>query len=520
MFSPRPDFSPPPALRSRVGSWVTPIQASPSLVGPEDFSFFGCQGSLDYVGWDGPARDKLWRYNQHYFRDLNAPFSRERHKWHVEILEKWVAQNQPAIGVGWEPYPISLRIVNWIKWSFAGNVLPAECIRSLAIQARFLSKRLEWHLLGNHLLSNAKALVFAGIFFGGEEAENWLSSGLHIIQSELAEQILSDGGHFERSTMYHAVVLEDVLDLVNIAQISPGSIDDSARLEWRNIVIRMIAWLQVMTHPDGQISFFNDAALDIAPPLENLLEYAHLLGIQTSNDCNNPPLKIISLKETGYIRIACNSAVALLDVAQVGPDYLPGHAHADTLSFELSLFSQRVIVNGGTSQYGVGPNRIRERQTGAHSTVEVDGVSSSEVWGGFRVARRAKPICLKIDSMKEEIFVGCSHNGYERLKGGVIHRREWRMTANDLMISDLVTGGEYKSIARFILHPSIHIERLGSNDWYIYTSSGKRILFNVLNGNGFIEMTTYAPKFGVVLETSCLAINLNLGRSQARFQWN
>ncbi|MFB1490650.1 MULTISPECIES: heparinase II/III family protein [unclassified Thiocapsa] len=54
------------------------------------------------------------------------------------------------------------------------------------------------------------------------------------------------------------------------------------------------------------------------------------------------------------MHLEAGSAVALLDVAPIGPDYLPGHAHADTLSFELSLFGQRVIVNGGTSRYRIG----------------------------------------------------------------------------------------------------------------------------------------------------------------------
>ncbi|MEY6432337.1 heparinase II/III-family protein [Thioalkalicoccus limnaeus] len=72
--------------------------------------------------------------------------------------------------------------------------------------------------------------------------------------------------------------------------------------------------------------------------------------------------------------------------------------HADTLSFELSLFGQRTIVNGGTSRYGSGPERLAERSTAAHSTVQIDGADSSEVWGGFRVARRARPFRRKADS--------------------------------------------------------------------------------------------------------------------------
>ena len=63
--------------------------------------------------------------------------------------------------------------------------------------------------------------------------------------------------------------------------------------------------------------------------------------------------------------------------------------HADNLSFEWSLGEQRVLVNSGTSLYGVSSERHRQRKTKSHNTVEIDGFDSSEIWSGFRVARRA-----------------------------------------------------------------------------------------------------------------------------------
>ena len=93
------------------------------------------------------------------------------------------------------------------------------------------------------------------------------------------------------------------------------------------------------------------------------------------------------------------------------------------------------------------------------------------------------------------------------------------MTANDLTISDRVIGGEYKSIARFILHPSVSIDRLNANDWRIYMPLGQEVLFRVLSGNGFIESASYAPEFGVVWQTQCIAIELRFGLSQVRLQW-
>ena len=119
--------------------------------------------------------------NLHYFDDFNAEGAVERLEWHRALIERWVAENPPGLGTGWEPYPTSLRIVNWIKWALFGNELKPEWRHSLAVQVRWLGKRLEYHLFGNQLFANAKALVFAGLYFGGPEAERWLAKGAAIL---------------------------------------------------------------------------------------------------------------------------------------------------------------------------------------------------------------------------------------------------------------------------------------------------------------------------------------------------
>ena len=191
---------------------------------------------------------KLWRYNLHYFDDLNAQDAAGRAALHAALLAQWVRENPPARGTGWEPYPTSLRIVNWIKWALAGNELPAECLHSLAVQARHLARRLELHLLGNHLFANAKALVFAGLFFAGDEAQGWLDTGMAILAREVPEQILADGGQFERSTMYHALACEDMLDLINVMRAYGAPVP----ADWPVIAARMKDWLAAMCHPDGE----------------------------------------------------------------------------------------------------------------------------------------------------------------------------------------------------------------------------------------------------------------------------
>jgi uncharacterized heparinase superfamily protein len=219
-----------------------------------------------------------------------------------------------------------------------------------------------------------------------------LQKGLELLDEQHREQLLADGAHFELSPMYHAIILMDVLDLIQLGQCYPGGALGQKMQEWRGTAVAMTNWLEGMLHPDGEIPSFNDAAFGIAPAPIEILDYAHKLGVVRPVADGSTHHYDVS----GYIAVRQHNQVALLDVAAIGPDYIPGHAHADTLSFEWSLFGQRVLVNSGISEYGVSAERLRQRGTAAHNTVVVNDESSSEVWSGFRVARRAAAFDVRL----------------------------------------------------------------------------------------------------------------------------
>jgi uncharacterized heparinase superfamily protein len=483
------------------------------MCGAREFCFLNESGGLER-GWDDESRTKLWLYNLHYFDDLNAERAASRDAWHVALMDDWIREHPPGGGTGWEPYPTSLRIVNWVKRHLDGRPLSAGQRESLAVQVRWLSQRLEWHLLGNHLFANAKALVMAGLLFDGAEANRWLAKGLSIVHRELPEQVLPDGGNFERSTMYHSIFLEDLLDLINVAQAYPDPTMAASVDRWRETAGRMLRWLQALCHPDHEISLFNDAAIGIAPSPGELVAYAGRLGIAVPTSSNASAIvspEVTVLPESGYVRIENASAVALLDVADVGPDYLPGHAHADTLSFELSVFGQRLIVNGGTSGYGLSPERQRERGTAAHSTVVIDGQDSSEVWAGFRVARRARPFGLAMSTRADEAVVACSHDGYRRLPGRPVHRREWRLRAGGLRVWDQVEGGFQTAEARYHFHPATRVHVQDEGRLTLELPGCRQIRLQVAKGRLRTESSRYADAFGVVRDTTCAVVSLVAG---------
>src|SRR5690606_16806096 len=153
-----------------------------------------------------------------------------------------------------------------------------------------------------------------------------LRIGLGILAGELEEQFLADGGHFELSPMYHALSFEDLLDLINVAAAFPGVLPPAMLEQISRRALSARRWLRAMSHPDGRIAFFNDAAFGVAPETWLLEAYAERLNI--GNDAKLGRCEF--LKSSGYVRASAGPAVLLADLACIGPDYLPGHAHADT----------------------------------------------------------------------------------------------------------------------------------------------------------------------------------------------
>jgi uncharacterized heparinase superfamily protein len=482
------------------------------LLGPFTFCFLTEMRDLDAGGWEDGSASKLWLYNLHYFDDLNAVDANARRAWHVALIARWIAETTPGAGAGWEPYPTSLRIVNWIKAARGGLALSHDAIQSLAVQTRWLTGRLERHLLGNHLFANAKALVFAGCFFEGPEADRWMSRGLAILARESSEQVLPDGGQFELSPMYHALAVEDFLDLLNVMRSSGRE----PPTDWAGRIASMRAWLATMTHPDGEIAFFNDAAFGIAPLPAELESYAKRLELP-------PPephaAELRHLADSGYVRVDAGLATAWLDVGRIGPDYLPGHAHADTLSFELAICGRRVIVNSGTSVYGTDAERQRQRGTAAHNTVVIDRSNSSEVWSGFRVARRARPQDLKI-FRDGGLKISCGHDGYRWKPGRPEHHRSWSIDPGALTVEDHVTGKFKCAEAIFHFHPDFELVESDAGNGSARAADGTVLSWTIARGRARIEASTWHPEFGRSDQSQRVVVELVDGESSVKLTWH
>jgi uncharacterized heparinase superfamily protein len=404
------------------------------------------------VDWAAADRSRLWRYNLHYFDYLMDESLGDELR--AGLIDDWIVRNPPARTDAWDAYPLSLRIVNWVKYFLARRSrgpLPRAWLTSLYGQAAWLQRNFEYHLLGNHLLKNAVGLLFAGAFFDGREADGWLLSAWRCFAGQVREQFLADGGHYERSPMYHALCLNDCLDVLSLGAQRPLAARLTVAADVRLRILSAVAFLRDICAPDGEIPLFNDAAFGITPSPAALIAYAQrVLGGEPRSELAPRPqqCELIDKSQSGYFGFRHGADWLLIDCGPIGPDYQPGHAHCDTLSYELALDGTRLIVDSGVHDYEAGARRLASRTTAGHNTVMIDGCEQSEIWGTFRVARRARPVSALLEARPPGCIFEGTHDGYRRLPGRPLHRRRIAYDgAGVIEIVDEISGGGSHEIA-------------------------------------------------------------------------
>ena len=298
---------------------------------------------------------------------------------------------------------------------------------------------------------------------------------------ELAAQVLDDGFHVERSPGYHAVLVDDLVRLERLLgakgerQSAFGRVVTEARR-------RTAAALASVVHPDGEIPLFNDAAFGQAPETAWILARSAELDEGGTTPADPP--------------------------GEIGPDDQPGHAHADTLSYELSFGRTRVVVDAGVFDYAATAKRAYARGTRGHNTVELDGLDQSEMWGVFRVGRRARPFAVRRDEVSGLVAIEASHDGYRHLPGRPVHRRRMEHAGGDVWrVEDVVLGhGEHRAISRIRLHPAMRIGKREAGR--LEASDGETTLHVIAESPGRLDVEegSYFPRFGA--EDGCSVIRL------------
>ncbi len=411
-----------------------------------------------------PAPDpgtRLGRFHLHYGEDVLAAARAGDAGEARRLVDSWLDANPPRPDDAWHPYPLSTRAGNWIA---ALTLLPELASPALSAslwrQLRHLEANVEDDVLGNHVIRNARALVLGGVAFGSERL---LGRGLDLLRRELPEQVLADGGHYERAPAYHLVVLRDLIE-VQAAAPQPWLAEP---------IERMRSFAAALRRPDGEPALFNDGWPGLGPAL----------------DLPEPPEGLTVLRESGFAVVREGAMWLAFRCGPLAPDFLPAHAHADALSFQLWWRGGPVVGDPGASTYEPGAARDRERGTAAHSTVQVDGLDQFELWGAFRSG--PLPRVELLEARPGLLEASASYRGLRHLR-----RLEWG--ADAVTVRDRVEGrGRHALESRVVQavegRAGVAVEPQGGDARTEDTWVSERVGERIASAAGVVEATPTLP---------------------------
>ena len=416
--------------------------------------------------WGERRHGRLWAFQLHSFRFAKPMAELEQGgDALLDWIHDWIGRHPPGSDIAWDPYCVSNRLLNWAlaesRFGWSDEVM----LRSYAAQVEWLKRSLEWDIRANHLMKNACALTVAGNLLGGETTR----AARELLESQITEQVLKDGGHYECCPMYHALVLEDLLLAHASFRDKPVYLTDAIR--------RMTGWLQQIIHPDGDIPLFGDSVLAEAPRAEELISLARRTLNETASS-----LSAIPLEDSGYRSASRDGLHVLVKTATATPAFQPGHSHADATSYELSVDGLRFVVDTGTHGYAESPWRDYCRRARAHNVATIDDIDPIDVWSVFRVGRRCKTWSKELPNSDSEWNLEAGHDAFP---GEYIRR--FQLKERTLTVTDRVRlDRPRRLVSRLHLHPEVQVAQDGGR--FMLSREGVEVSLEATHGT-----LTYLP---------------------------
>lgn len=412
------------------------------------------------VDWPFLNSSKYIRFQLHSFRWLESLTHAEA----LILIEDWIRHHHVPSEDAWDPYPLSLRVVSWLKFlaqcreGLAASGRARAISRSLYAQGCHLERNIETHLRCNHLLENARALLFLGCAFRTERAERWRRLGLKLLDEAVREQFFEDGCHVERAPMYHLLATEALLDCAELLKERGEVIPD----EWLVRLQKAASFAEAFLHPDGELVLFNDSVLGAArSPAEISRRVAGLTGSFPS---------VCSPGDSAFRFVRSEGLFLAVDGGGPYPPYNPAHSHAGALSYEISLAGRRIVTDSGLGEYLPSAVRTYCRSTRAHNTVCVDGGDQSEMWSVFRIGGRSR---CEISPLENEAGIVRLSGSCRWWDGSAEHSRRWTvMPGSGVLIADSVRAtGSAKIESLIHLAPGCSVEQAGERSCRIAVGS-------------------------------------------------
>jgi len=421
---------------------------------------------------------------------------------HQAWLDDWMDDHPIAAATRylrryWMPHSVSLRILNWARYDslFADRLDDTfrEGIQRFVYKnAAFLSDNVEHGVGGNHLVENAVALIVAGSYF---ERDDWLAQGKGILERAATDQFFEDGGHVERSPMYHLIVTQRYLtsaDLLAPTDRQSDVVDTTAE--------DAVGFAAAIRPPDGKIPLLNDSALGEALAIDELDQYASACDLAPSlsgsarRDC----------PETGYHWLGDGDDCLLAVGGDLVVKHLPAHAHAHPAQVLAWVDGRPVLTDTGVFEYEAGHARWRARSVRSHNTVQVDGAEPVLLGDSFHWFGNVTTDVYWDDN---ELLMAYEVGGIGQ--PSYSHRRRVEHDADGWTITDDLTGFDGTATARFHVHPTLttgvedEIARIVDA-----TTDEHALTVRLLSGDDLtVETAPYYPQYGKLRERDVVTVS-------------
>ncbi|MFB9812497.1 heparinase II/III family protein [Haloarcula sebkhae] len=438
----------------------------------------------------------------------------------VAVFDQWIWDWTDSIDIGrpgylrsaWTPWAVSLRtqtLARYLAWRTGGSQegvpegLSEALVGEIYRNSLFLANHVEGDVGGNHLVENGLALLMAGLLFPDTD-ESWFCTGRSILGRTGAKQFLPDGGHYERSPMYHAIVTTRYVTACSLLAASERTVP-----AWLTAMTEQaVAYLRYLSPPDGRLPLYNDAVFGQSLPLIDCLGYAESVGF-TADDRAVPSQSPMGA-ETGYYWLDTDYGRLLVDGGPVGPSHLPGHSHNDMLSILLWIGGQRVLTDTGVYDYADNERRQYARSVAGHNTVQVGETEPIEIGGKYLMGARTEPT-VDYGGSDPTLFRGhyetaATAPASYRHDRTILASDDWWLVRDELRGADTETE---PSVSRLHFHPEVAVT-VGDSGTVRATGGDDDSTLLSVHPLGVSDARTttteYFPEFGVAEERQTLEL--------------
>lgn len=455
---------------------------------------------------------------------------------------EWVTRYGHGAGTGWMPDLAGRRLMRWINHAILllnGQERGASTafFRCLSAQTKFLAKRWKTADPGLERFEALCGLIYASLSL--ERMDRHVGSATAALAAECRANIDSEGGIASRNP-------EELLEVFTLLTWCMDALSEAEfpiTPEHQGAISRVAPTLRAIRHSDGGLARFHGGGRGVEGRLDQALATSGVRQMRHSG---------LSM---GFCRLSHGRTSVIVDAARPPAGEHSLNGHASTLAFELTSGRRPVIVNCGSgASFGTSWRRAG-RATPSHSTLAIEGYSSSRLGGSGIIAGRRTEllidtpndvVCNRPDDVPTAVAI-LSHDGFVGTHGLThVRRLELATDGRGLVGEDALTAvtpeaeqqfdlvteqASYQGIPfhiRFHLHPDVHAELnmggsavsmvLKSGEIWVFRHSGHAQL--TLGPSVYLERGRLSPRATkqIVLSASANEYATRVGWTLAKAQ--